>query len=119
MDEPIARRVCELIAGLLLTDKQFHPAESSFLLRVFTGLGVPADRDAVLTPTISAAEAAESIAELSPEVREATLELLIHAAIIDGKVVPHEQKYLTAVAEAMGIGAEELDARLTKRMLGE
>ncbi|MBW2456867.1 MAG: hypothetical protein JRI68_20295, partial [Deltaproteobacteria bacterium] len=40
MDEITKRRVCELVAGIIATDKQLHPAELKFLLRTFDVFGI-------------------------------------------------------------------------------
>jgi len=117
LDSVYARRVCELIAGILLTDGEFHPSENDLLVRMFQGFGIPMEREVVLSPTLTGTAAAKAISELPDEVQQAALELLIDAAIADGKVVPTEQQYLEEVAEAMDITKEQLEEKITDRLL--
>lgn len=117
MDPQYARKVCQLVAGIIETDDDRHPAEGSLLRRIMARLGLSAHGDAELVPTLEGSDAAKAIAELPEQVRNQALELLIDAAIVDGKVVPAEQRYLEAVAAAMGANKSELDRRIEQRLL--
>ena len=117
MDQAIALRVCELIAGIILTDGDLHPAENELLGRLLRELQISDGPETALCPAITRGEAVQAIRDLPPEVRQEALERLIDAAIIDGKVVPAEQKYLDAVARAMGVRQDDLDERVTQRLL--
>jgi uncharacterized tellurite resistance protein B-like protein len=117
VDPQYAKKVCELVAGIIETDDDLHPAEGSLLRRVMTRLGLSAHGDDAVVPTLKGSEAAKAIGELPEEVRSQALEMLIDAAIVDGKVVPAEQEYLEAVGNAMGADKAELDRRIEQRLL--
>jgi uncharacterized tellurite resistance protein B-like protein len=117
LDPAFALRVCELIAGIILTDGDLHPAENELLGRLLRDLKISDGPETVLSPTFTRGQAVQAIRDLPPEVRQEALERLIDAAIIDGKVVPAEQKYLDAVARAMGVRQDDLDERVTQRLL--
>jgi len=112
-----ARRVCELISGIILTDGDLHPAENELLVRLLSRFGVSRSVETMISPAIRREEAVRAIKELPAEVREEALDGLIEAAIVDGKVVPDEQRYLDAVARAMGVAQDVLDDRVTQRLL--
>ena len=117
MDERTRRRVCELIAGIIATDDNLHPAELSYLLKTFRAFGIAtSNQDEVVSPTTTVTEAAKAMGELPEEVREETLSMLIESAVADGQVVPAERAYLRAVAEAAGIEDGLLEARIVEAL---
>jgi tellurite resistance protein len=108
--------VCELIAGIIATDGELHASENLFLGKLFGKLGLLGGGELVIAPTTSTVEAARAMSELSPEVQQEALALLIDAAVADGKVVPDERRYLEAVGEAAGLSKDELDTRIAERL---
>ena len=116
MEPRMARRVCELVAGLTDTDDERDPAETTLLRRIMTRLGLSAHGEGRLVPTLKGAEAAQAMASLPEDVRYEALELLVEAAIVDGKVVPAEQRYLAEVAVALGMPEEQIAKRVADRL---
>jgi tellurite resistance protein len=116
MDPRMAEKVCELVAGLTEADGERHPAERTLLRRIMARLGLSTHGDHGLVPTLKGGEAARAMAALPEDVRQEALELLVEAAIVDGKVVPAEQRYLAEVAGAMGLAAEQLARRVADRL---
>ena len=116
MHPRMARKVCELVAGLTDTDDERDPSETTLLRRIMTRLGLSAHGDGRLVPTVRGAEAAQAMAELPEDVRYEALELLIEAAIVDGKVVPAEERYLAEVAGALGMAQEQIAQRVADRL---
>ena len=116
MDSSYAQRVCELVAGIIFTDGELHAAENRLLARLIKELGLGTTPETVLAPTIAREEAVAAIRDLPAAVREEVLVLLVDAAVVDGKVVPSEQRYLDAVAKAMGVEQHVLDERITERL---
>ena len=115
MDAQTRRQVCELVAGIIATDKELHPAELKFLLRTFEAFGIAkGNEDEAICPAVSRVEAAKGMAQLPPEVRKETMGLLVDSAVVDGKVVPAEREYLLEVARAAEVSEDELDALLTE-----
>ena len=116
MQPELARKVCELVAGISETDGEFHLDEGALLRRVMTRLGLSAHGDTPIMPTLKGADAARAMGELPDEVRFEAFELLIDAAIVDGRVVPAERQYLEAVAAALGADAAQLERQLQQRL---
>jgi uncharacterized tellurite resistance protein B-like protein len=118
VDEIFKRKVCQLIAGIVVVDDDLDPAESAFIDRVLGRFGIrPEERD-VIFPIVDTEEAVQQVGELPPEIQDETLELLVLAATADGKVVPAEREYLRAVMKAMNRDERDL-ARLVARHLKE
>jgi uncharacterized tellurite resistance protein B-like protein len=118
MDFVTRRKVCELVAGIIATDQELHPSELTFMLKTFETFGIgSSDDDEAMTPLVSRAEAAKTMAELPDDIRKQTLDLLIESAAIDGKVVPAEREFLRSVAKAAGLPDESIDESLAARLL--
>lgn len=118
MDRPTARRVCELVAGIIATDRELHPAELRFLLRTFETFGIASGNDdEAVCPTVTTIEAARVMSELPMDVRKETLDLLIKTAVVDGKVVPAERAYLSAVARAAQVSEDRIDEIVARELL--
>jgi uncharacterized tellurite resistance protein B-like protein len=114
MDAQTRRHICELVAGIIATDKELHPAELEFLLKTFATFGIAkGNEDEAICPAVSRVEAAKAMAELPPGVRREAMGLLVQSAVVDGKVVPAEREYLVAVSRAADFSEDELDALLT------
>ena len=114
MDESQRRRVCQLVAGMVISDDVLEPQEEAFLDRVIEQFGL-ADlgRDAIF-PLVSHDEAAAAARELGPELGEEAFALLLDAAKADNEVNKDELEYLRVVAEALGVSEED-----TKKQLDE
>jgi uncharacterized tellurite resistance protein B-like protein len=113
MDADVARKVCRLIAGIVVSDEDLSPQEDAFVDKMLLRFGIPvADRD-VIFPIIDASEAAETVKSMSAEVRTEALGLLIEAAAADGSIAPEELTYLEAVADAVGVSRDDLSDRLS------
>lgn len=112
MEEAQRRRVCQLIAGMVIADDIMEPEEEAFLDRMIARFGLEAEgRDAIF-PLVSHEEAAAAARELPPAVQQEAFQLLMDASMADGQVVPEELAYLHVVAEALGMTSEETAARL-------
>ncbi len=118
MDQEQARRVCQLIAGIVIADDDLDPAEEAFIDRLIARFGLTdEDRDA-LFPIVAADEAAEAMKTLPKDVSAETLELLIQAALADGKVVDVEREFLGAVAKALDVPEADLEKRIAAKLGG-
>ncbi|MEZ4441700.1 MAG: hypothetical protein R3B72_21545 [Polyangiaceae bacterium] len=109
MDEETARRMCSLIAGVVCSDGTMSADEREFLKRVMVQCGLPTDT--ALMPTYREDAAAE-LAELPAAVREQTLELVILAAAVDGRITPDERALIDAIAAPLGMDEGAVLARL-------
>jgi uncharacterized tellurite resistance protein B-like protein len=118
MNERNRRRVCELVAGIIAADRELHPSELQFLLRTFKTFGIATGQDdEAVSPTTTTIEAAKAMSELSADVRDEAMDLLVDTAVCDGKVVPAERNFLFAVARAAGIAEDTVDERIAQKLM--
>ncbi|MCA9618438.1 MAG: hypothetical protein KC731_05445 [Myxococcales bacterium] len=114
MDDSERRRVCELVAGLLLSDGELHPREAGFLHRVLGHFGMPEDTS--VKPVIDRHAAVASLRALDTEDQQETLQLLIDAAAADGQIAPAERIFLGALASELSVAEADLDSRLRRAL---
>jgi uncharacterized tellurite resistance protein B-like protein len=117
MDQEVARKVCRLIAGIVVSDEDLSPHEDAFLDRMLDRFGIPRSEREVIFPIIDSSEAAAAVRELEPPVRTEAFGLLIDAAAADGSIAPEELGYLEAVADAIGVSRDELSDRLSAALV--
>lgn len=114
MDDGLKRKICHLIAGIVVADDDLDPAESAFIDRMLERFGIPTEDRDVIFPIVDTDEAVEKVRDLPAETQSETLDLLVQAATADGKIVPEERAYLKAVAEAIGTSERELAELVAK-----
>ena len=117
MDPQHARKIGQLVAGIIVTDDELHPLEEALQRRISARLGLSTHGEGMVEPTSDGADAAAIVKSLPEAVRAEALELIIDAAIVDGKVVPAEQHYIEEVAVAMGIARDKVEEHITDRLL--
>ena len=116
MDESVRRKVCRLIAGIVVSDEDLSPHEDAFVDRMLERFGIPlADRE-VIFPIIDSSEAAAAIQEFDPALRQEAFGLLIEAAAVDGSIASEELGYLEVVADAVGVTRDDLSDRLSEAL---
>jgi uncharacterized tellurite resistance protein B-like protein len=116
MDDNTRRKVCQLIAGIVITDEDLDEREEAFVERLLVKFGLDAGERDVIYPLIDGEEAAQTMRTLPPAIQREAFELLIGAAVADGKIVAEEREYLGAVALALGISEAELERRLSQAL---
>lgn len=109
MDQSLNHQICQLIAGIVVSDDDLDPKESAFIDRMLVRFGIPLEDRDIIFPIIDKDEAAEKMQAMPEDVQQQTLELLVEAATADGQVVPEERAYLDAVAEIVGKDKAALD----------
>lgn len=109
------RKICQLVAGILVSDDDFAEEEAGFLHRIFTRFGLPSEEAAGVKP-IDAGAASNTLRELPPEVQAKVVALLVEAAVADGVIDPRERAYLLVAAAALGIEADVMERRITDRL---
>ena len=112
MDEDTRRKVCRLIAGIVVVDDDLDETEDKFVDRMLVQFNLSSDERDALFPIMDAKEAADEFRSLPPDVRFQALDLLVQAAAIDGQYVDEEKKYLHAVCDVVGISEDEIDKRV-------
>jgi uncharacterized tellurite resistance protein B-like protein len=110
MDTETSQKVCEIIAGLLFADGEFHSEEAKFFSRLLARFGLSSDTKVNRVEDADAAIA--RLRELEATDRTETLSLLIDAAVADGVVHPAERILIGAVGEELGVSEEVIEARL-------
>lgn len=118
MDEALRKKICRLVAGIVVADDDLDDKEDAFLDRLLVTFGVPAEQRDELFPIVDRDEAAAEMKTLPKDVQNDVFTRLIEAACADGKVVEEERAYLHAVADAIGVTHEDVDARLKKGLAG-
>jgi hypothetical protein len=114
------RRVCELVAGIIASDRELHPAELKFMLKTFSTFGIATGKDdEAVCPTVTTFEAAKAMRALPEEVRHEAIDLLIRSAVTDGKVTPDEREWLLAVGRAADVPETTIEERLTEQLMNE
>jgi uncharacterized tellurite resistance protein B-like protein len=116
MDDEMRRKLCQLVAGIVITDEDLDPREEAFVERMLTSFGLDPDSREAIFPLVDAAEAAKAIVGLPSDVQQEALGLLIQAAAADGRVVSEELEYLRVVGNAMGVSAEEIERRVQESL---
>jgi len=114
MDETIRRKVCRLIAGIVVSDEDLSPQEDEFVDRMLDRFGIPRAEREVIFPIIDASEAAQAMKELDEGLRLEAFGLLVEAAAVDGSIAPEELGYLEAVADVAGVSRDALSDRLSE-----
>ena len=115
MDLDTRMKICQLVAGIVISDDILDASEEQFLDRLLQTFGIEAGRDAVF-PLVDRQEAATQIKALSKDAQEEAMRLLIEAACVDGQIAPEERDYLHAVAAAIEIPASVLARRVAEKL---
>ena len=112
MDEETRRKVCRLIAGIVVVDDELEEREDQFVDRMLAKFGLSAEERDALFPIMDAAEATSELQSLPETVRTEAFDLLIEAAAVDGVYADEEKHYLHAVAGVVGVDNDEADRRV-------
>ncbi len=112
MDEDTRRKVCRLIAGIVVVDDDLDETEDRFIDRMLVQFSLSSEERDALFPIMDSKEAADEFRSLAPDVRFQALDLLLQAAAVDGRYAEEEKKYLHAVSDVVGISADEIDKRV-------
>lgn len=112
MDQVTRQKICQLVAGIVITDDVLDEKEEAFVDRMIASFGLSDTNREVIFPLVDGAEAAREMRDLPKEAQDEAFRLLIEAASADGQIVPEEREYLAAVAEAIGMPEDEVERRL-------
>ena len=113
MDGDTARRVCQLVAGVLCSDGEMNEDERAFLKRVLEGFGMPTD--VALMPTYE--EDVAGVLRGLPEAhRWRALDLVIKSAVVDGMITPQERGIIDVVAKELDIPHDDLIDRFRREL---
>ena len=115
MDDADRRKICQLVAGILVSDDHFADAERAFLQRIYARFGLP-DDEWTRTEPIPAGAASAALRALPQDAQAKVVALLVEAAVADGVVDASERVYLLVVAAALGIDAVAMEQRITQRL---
>ncbi|HNS96139.1 MAG TPA: hypothetical protein PLJ27_24455 [Polyangiaceae bacterium] len=118
MDEDTRRRVCRLIAGIVVVDDELDESEDLFIDRMLAQFELSTEERDALFPIMDTKEAADEFRALGADVQKEALELLVQAAAVDRKYADEEKVYLHAVCEAAGVSTVEVDRRVHDLIAG-
>jgi uncharacterized tellurite resistance protein B-like protein len=108
------QKVCQLIEAVIAADGIVVSEEREFLERAVQRFKLPEDHGA---PSIrDVGSATSTLRALTPDVQTRVMALLVEAAIVDGKIDPHERVLLLSAAAALGIEATALEERIARRL---
>lgn len=116
MDTETRQKICQLVAGILISDDILEEKEEKFIDRLIHTFGVGESGRDVLFPLVDHDEAATQLKALPAEAQEEAMKLLIAAACIDGQVAPEEREYLKTMAGALGIANGILEKRIAHQL---
>ncbi len=116
MDQSTRQKICQLVAGIVITDDVLDPKEEAFVDRMIASFGLSDTNREVIFPLVDGKEAAEEMSKLTKDAQDEAFRLLIEAAAADGEIVPEEREYLKAVADVLGIADEEVERRLAAQL---
>jgi tellurite resistance protein len=101
MDQRVAR--CLLIAKVLAADGMITDSERAHLEETMEALGLDPDARARVRNFEGWDEAEAVIAALSIEEKRAVMDGLLSAALVDGKISPHERAVIEQLSSSLGI----------------
>lgn len=110
------RKVCQLVAGIVIADDLLDDKEEAFVDRLLARFEVNDSGRDVIFPLVDRDEATLAIVALPKDVQQEAFSLLVEAACVDGKIEPEEHQYLKAVADVIGVTGETLEARIAAQM---
>lgn len=105
--------VCELIESVIAADGVVDDREREFLQGIIRRFALP-PREKRATVNVGLTTA--KLRALPSDVQTRVMALLVEAAVIDGKVDPHERAMLLASAATLGIEANALEERIAWRL---
>ena len=116
MDQTTRQKICQLVAGIVITDDVLDEKEEAFVDRMIATFGLSDTTREVIFPLVDGAEAAKELQGLPKEAQDECFRLLIEAAAVDGEIVPEERAYLKAVADVLGVSQEDTEQRLAAQL---
>jgi uncharacterized tellurite resistance protein B-like protein len=116
MDIETRQKICQLVAGIIISDDILDEKEEAFVDRLIKSFEVGESGREVIFPLVDRDEAAEQIKQLSKEAQDAAIGLLIEAACIDGQIAPEEREYLRAIGAALEVPETTLAKRVADQL---
>jgi uncharacterized tellurite resistance protein B-like protein len=118
MDENTRRKLCRLIAGIVVVDDELDPAEDAFIDNLLKRFELGSEERDALFPIMDGNEAARELLTIPQDVRGEAFALLVEAAAADKRYADEEKVFLERVAEVIGVPKEELDKMMKKALAG-
>jgi uncharacterized tellurite resistance protein B-like protein len=113
MDENTRRKLCRLIAGIVVVDDELDPAEDAFINNLLKRFELGTEERDALFPIMDGDEAARELMTIPERVRGEAFGLLVEAAAADKKYATEEKVFLERVAEVIGVPKAELDKMMS------
>ncbi len=116
MDTEDRRRVCRLIAGLVVVDDVLDDTENAFVDAMLVRFGLGAEERDALFPIVDADEAVKELTALPPGLRNEAFGLLVSAAAADRRFMAEERDYLHKVGAVLGLEGAAIDTMVAQAM---
>lgn len=113
MDDATKRVACRMIAGLVASDDDFSDSERQFLDKVLHQFRIPESEWDAIFPLLEHDAAEQAIRSLDATAQREIFELLLEAALLDGRIAAAERDYIETVGRAIGMSGDELALRFS------
>ena len=114
MDHDANKRICQLIAGLVVVDDVLDDTEEAFVNAMLAHFGLSPEDRSVLFPIVNPEEARQELAKLPSDLREQAFAWLVQAAAADKRFADEERDYLNRVGAGMALSPTEIEERVTR-----
>ncbi len=94
---------CHMIASVLAADGMISPAERELLNRAMEKMGLSAEEKDSVMHFEGAEDAVARGRELPEDERQAIVDDLVEAALVDGKLSPHETAMVKKITDALNL----------------
>lgn len=118
MDEETRRKLCRLIAGIVVIDDDLDPAEDVFIDNLLQRFELGPEERGALFPIMDGDEAARELMTIPEQLRGEAFSLLVQAAAADKRYADEEKAFLERVAEAIGVPKEQLSRMMDEALAG-
>ena len=105
--------VCDLIESVIAADGVVDDREREFLQTIIRRFALP---PRTKSASVNVGLTTAKLRALPSDVQTRVMALLVEAAVVDGKVDPHERAMLLASAATLGIEANALEERIAWRL---
>lgn len=118
MDERMSRKLCQVIAGIVVSDDDLDPAEEAFIEHLMKKFGLPLEERDALFPIMDGEEAAKELVGLPRDAQMEAFGLLVQAAAADKKYAAEEREFLEKVAKVLSVEKDELERMVAAAIKG-
>ena len=112
MDDSTRRKICRLVAGLVVADDDLDATEDAVVDNMLRLFGLDPDDREWLFPIVDPAEAAQELSSMARDVQSEAFEMLVRAAAADKRYAREERDYLVSAGKVLGLAPEDIEKRV-------